>query len=58
MAHSNYYLPRCKTCGALEPPTTLEKAIEACNMHRFAHKTHKTVWVPIKYKRQNKEQTK
>ncbi|MDF7641748.1 hypothetical protein PT279_09145 [Bifidobacterium sp. ESL0784] len=58
MTDLNHYIPRCKTCGVLNPPTHIENAIQACNIHRFNHPNHKTMWVPIKSARNNKEQSK
>lgn len=41
-------MARCRQCGWLSGPTSLDVAIETANRHRRQIRTHDVSWVPIK----------
>lgn len=48
MSDGRTYMARCRQCGWLTDPTSLDVAIETANRHRRQIRTHDVSWVPIK----------
>lgn len=48
MSDGRTYMARCRQCGWLTGPTSLDVAIETANRHRRQIRTHDVSWVPIK----------